>query len=348
MPKHSERALASIPDDAAPLPDGIHRIALPTPFAVGRINTYLIEGDPLTLVDCGVNTGVALDTLEASLGELGHRIEDLELILLTHEHLDHLGLAEVLARRADCPVAAFAPLQGLFDPDTGPAAALTARLAWATAQLERGGYPSMLAVATQSSMALALSLGSRPQIDLPLVEGDVVRAGSRDWEVLHRPGHSLSDLVFAERATGVAIAGDHILSSMSPNPTLSAPHEVRQPDARTERARSLLLYLESIRKTAVDGHQLMLTGHGPSVGAPAALIEERLAFHDRRAEKIGAMLSGEPQTVYDLACRMWKNVPIVQPHLTHSEVIGHLDLLVERGQAAEVPAGEGVVGFVSG
>ena len=29
----------------------IHRMAIPTPFMVGRVNCYLIEDDPLTLVD---------------------------------------------------------------------------------------------------------------------------------------------------------------------------------------------------------------------------------------------------------------------------------------------------------
>ena len=32
---------------------GIHRIPIPTPFAVGRVNVYLIEDEPLTLVDAG-------------------------------------------------------------------------------------------------------------------------------------------------------------------------------------------------------------------------------------------------------------------------------------------------------
>ena len=30
-------------------PDGIHCLPIPTPFLVGRVNTYLIEDEPLTL-----------------------------------------------------------------------------------------------------------------------------------------------------------------------------------------------------------------------------------------------------------------------------------------------------------
>ena len=51
-----------------PLVSGaIHRMAIPTPFMVGRVNCYLIDDDPLTLVDTGPNSGKALDCLERAL-----------------------------------------------------------------------------------------------------------------------------------------------------------------------------------------------------------------------------------------------------------------------------------------
>jgi glyoxylase-like metal-dependent hydrolase (beta-lactamase superfamily II) len=49
----------------------IHTIAIPTPFMVGRVNTYLVEDDPLTLVDTGPNSGKALDELEQGIAALG-------------------------------------------------------------------------------------------------------------------------------------------------------------------------------------------------------------------------------------------------------------------------------------
>ena len=54
----------SDPDPFAGAVDaGIHRFAIPTPFAVGRVNCYLIEDEPLTLVDTGPNSGKSLDEL---------------------------------------------------------------------------------------------------------------------------------------------------------------------------------------------------------------------------------------------------------------------------------------------
>src|SRR5437868_5358285 len=85
---------------------GIHRLAIPTPFAVGRVNTYLIEDDPLTLVDSGPNSGRALDELQRALADHGRSIDDIELIIVTHQHIDHIGLVDILASHSGADVAA--------------------------------------------------------------------------------------------------------------------------------------------------------------------------------------------------------------------------------------------------
>ena len=87
--------------------EGIHAVALATPFAIGRVNCYLIDDEPLTLVDTGPNSGQALDELEMWLATRGRRIEEIELIVLTHQHIDHLGLTEILSRRSGARVAAW-------------------------------------------------------------------------------------------------------------------------------------------------------------------------------------------------------------------------------------------------
>ncbi len=96
--EHDAREAAAARERAAR--EGIHRLAIPTPFAVGRVNAYLIEDEPLTLVDSGPNSGKALDELEQALAARGHAIEDIELLVITHQHIDHFGLAAILARRS--------------------------------------------------------------------------------------------------------------------------------------------------------------------------------------------------------------------------------------------------------
>src|SRR5207245_8602290 len=98
---------------------GIHTLRIPTPFAVGRVNAYLIEDDPLTLVDSGPNSGRALDELQHQLAARGHSIDDIELIVLTHQHMDHLGLVDIIANHSGADVAAIDKLSAFVEDFSG-------------------------------------------------------------------------------------------------------------------------------------------------------------------------------------------------------------------------------------
>src|SRR5205085_11080350 len=89
---------------------GIHRLPIPTPFMVGRVNAYLIEDEPLTLLDSGPNSAKAMDELEQALAAHGRRVEEIGLLVITHQHMDHFGLASILARRSGAEVAALEAL----------------------------------------------------------------------------------------------------------------------------------------------------------------------------------------------------------------------------------------------
>src|SRR5690349_807401 len=81
-------------------------IAIPLPLAyVGSVNAWLLRGDPVTLIDTGPRDDAALAALEAGLRRHGLRVEDIELLLATHHHLDHVGLAATIQRRSGATVA---------------------------------------------------------------------------------------------------------------------------------------------------------------------------------------------------------------------------------------------------
>lgn len=74
----------------------ISQITIPTPFAVGDVHVYLIKGDTLSLVDAGVKTKRAWEAVQTQLKELGYFPSDIEQIILTHHHPDHIGLIDFL------------------------------------------------------------------------------------------------------------------------------------------------------------------------------------------------------------------------------------------------------------
>jgi glyoxylase-like metal-dependent hydrolase (beta-lactamase superfamily II) len=311
------------------LPDGIHRIALPTPFAIGDVNTWLLRGDPLTLVDAGPLMEETEAQLDAALAALGVAVEDLELIFLTHQHDDHVGLAGELRRRSGADVAGTGDLAA-FLADTD--ASMDADDAYSVALMRRHGVSEKTVETLHGiSRAFRRFLGD-VAVTRVVRDGGELRAGGRTWRVRERPGHSPTDTVLS--TDGLLIAGDHLLERISSNPV--AHVAIGAPDpaglaASPDRPRTLITYAESMRATAADDRgELILPGHGEPFTGAAALVETRLALHDRRAQKILEALT-HPRTAADVGRDLWRQVPVTQAYLVLSEVLGHLDLLERRG-----------------
>ncbi|MGZ8632711.1 MAG: MBL fold metallo-hydrolase [Solirubrobacteraceae bacterium] len=318
----------------------IHVLPVPTPFAVGRINCYLVEDDPLTLVDAGPNSATSLTALEAALAEHGRRIEDLERIVITHQHIDHIGLVAILADRSGaevCALDALAPwlarYSAVMDDDD----------AFAEAIMLRHGIPEDIVMALRAVTRSFRAWGGSCEVSTPLTDGELLPFAGRAWRAHHRPGHSPSDTVFHDAASGELVAGDHLIKHISSNPLISRPLAGGEP---TGRPKALVAYLTSLRATRDMELSVVLPGHGEPVEDHRALIDERLVLHDRRADKLHGLVSERPRTAYELAQELWGNVAVTQAYLTLSEVLGHVDLLLDDGRVVEEEA-DGVVRFVA-
>lgn len=316
---------------------GIHRLAIPTPFAVGRVNTYLIEDSPLTLVDSGPNSAKALYELEGALARRGHAIEDLELLVVTHQHIDHLGLLDVLSKRSGAEVAALdvlAPYVERYREDA------ERDDDFAEALMRRHGIPEDVRYALRSVSTAFRAWGSSASVTRVLRDGEVLELRDRSLTVLHRPGHSPTDTVFWDAERGLLLAADHLLKHISSNPLVSRPPGADpSPD---DRPRALVTYLDSLARTREMPVSLVLPGHGDPIDDHGALIDSRLAMHRRRADKILRLIAQAPRNAYEIAQALWGNVAVTQAYLTLSEVLGHVDLLLDDGRVEEVAEGETV------
>lgn len=312
---------------------GIHRLAIPTPFAVGRVNVYVIEDDPLTLVDAGPNSGTSFDELQRGIESLGHSLEAIELVVLTHQHIDHLGLVSLVAARSGADVAALDAAVPFVERFSEEAAADDE---FARATMLRHGIPADLVDALMSVSLAFRAWGARADVTRTLHDGGVLELRDRTLHVHHRPGHSPTDTVFHDRERRMLIAGDHLLGHISSNPLITRPR-----DGTTERPRALLDYLASLEATRALDVELVLPGHGDPVTDHRALIDQRLALHRRRADKIHRLIAERPRSAYAIAQALWGNIAVTQAYLTLSEVLGHADMLVAEGRvrAVEEPHG---------
>lgn len=312
----------------------MHLISLPIPFPVGPVNVYLFEGDPLTLIDCGPKYPASLDALESGLAAHGYRIEDLRRLVLTHHHVDHVGLARTIVERSGAEVVTHPyniPYLADFEAERARHFPFYEQI-WA----EAGTPPDIVEMMKQSSGGMSRLV--EPVTPTRLIdEGDTIAIGGGEWKVHHTPGHAGGLVCLFNEATRELIANDHLLRDISSNPTLEPPPTG---GAGLPRPKRLVEYIYHMNRMAALHPKVAYPGHGDVVHDVPALVRRRIAFHHRRAEKIRAALDGQSLTLWELTRPLFPKLSSgMDFFLAHSEVMGHLDMLVDEGKVEEVKDG---------
>jgi glyoxylase-like metal-dependent hydrolase (beta-lactamase superfamily II) len=303
------------------------RIPLPLPH-IGSVNTWLLRGDPLTLIDTGPCEDGALTTLEAGLRGAGVRIEDLELVLVTHHHLDHSGLAATIAARSGARIAAYerAAAYGAHYDERGEA-----DRRFSLSLMRHHGVSEAAIADTEEFWEMLRRQSDAYHADIVLADGETIRAGGRELRVVARPGHSTTDALLVDERERIAFVGDHLLARISSNTEI---YPALEPTGTRPRAR--VDYLESLRRTAAMPLDRLLTGHGADVTDHAGLVKRRLAEHEQRCQRIIGALHTGAATAYEIAAELWSEETVRdQPLFVVWEVLGHLDLLLDAGRVRE-------------
>ena len=302
----------------------ITRIEMPTPYAVGPVNAYLIEAEPVTLIDAGINTPQAQNALLLALTAAEVFPQSIERILITHAHPDHYGLVHLIQDMSGAVV---------HFPEREIARVRDRQLVFEVGRLlMEAGMPLDLLF----KMDQQRRDGPRPQMD----HDEVVVVHDRDrfsfespdgpfeLEALLMPGHTGGHVVYHEPDTRTLFAGDQLLPDVSPNPLLEPSL-----DEPGERRRSLKEYLVSLEKMSKMGLRLAFPGHGDPIEDPDSLIEWTIKHHHEKKVAVAALLSRTAKTPYEMSLEMYPDVTGYDVFLSVSEVVAHLDLVVDDGDA---------------
>ncbi|HWL64581.1 MAG TPA: MBL fold metallo-hydrolase [Actinomycetota bacterium] len=312
----------------------VTRIETPTPWSgIGPVNSYLVEAEPVTLVDSGFNSPQGQNALRLALADRHLFLESVERILVTHGHPDHYGLVSMIQDAAGARVYFPASeIKRVIDPEM---LFRTGRL------LVEAGMP--LEMLFKMSKQRGQQPG--PRVDheqvIPVNDGDRFAFEGFELVALHMPGHTGGHFVYFEPQTRTLFAGDQLLPKTSPNPLLEPSL-----DDPEERRRSLKDYLGSLQKMAGMDLTLVYPGHGDPVTDPGELIQSTIEHHDKRKVEVAGFLGAESQSPFQIAERMFPDKMQYEAYLAVSEVVAHLDLVVDDGDA-QVSEDEGVTYYRS-
>jgi glyoxylase-like metal-dependent hydrolase (beta-lactamase superfamily II) len=300
------------------------KLELPTPYPVGPVNAYFLDGPEPLLIDVGVLTTRSLGALRDQLRACGRRLEDVRRILLTHGHYDHAGAALRLSRECRAPVF-------LHEKSTLFSRRQSEMVDALFAFLQSCGAPRPLLEAAFAAFRHGgkfADLESEPYGIEPLRGGETIEVDGVALRVIATPGHSPDHLCFLD-GDDVLYCGDMLLGHITPNPLLYL-----DADDGYRRRCSLLDYLESLRRLKGFAVSQGRPGHGANIADFAALIASNEEFICKRKDAFLGKARDGARTPYELARAVFGELDAANQCLAISEAVAYLDLLERERRVA--------------
>lgn len=299
----------------------LYRLELPTPFPVGPVNVFLVTEPEPVLLDTGPGMQETLEILQRLVRKAGVRIEHLKKIVITHGHMDHYGLARVLAGRSGATIYA-SPLDGMHFSHHSE------RLAdFYGAMLKQAALPEAVLLEIGEQFMAMRSLAEPLEKYRPVEDLGTIPCGPVAFQPVPTPGHTPGSFCFFEPGRRILLAADTVLKHVTPNPVL----DLDRASPRL-RFRSLSAYLESLQRIRELNPAVIYTGHGEPVENYPELHDGLLRHHQERKERILQCLRTKEHTVHQLSACLFPEPRTYNSFLAISEVFAHLDLMEDEGQ----------------
>ena len=274
----------------------------------------------MVLVDTGLAGAGALAQLELGLREAGLKLEHVRLLVCTHAHSDHYGLAGSIVDAAGCEL--------WMHPNH---AHMTAHLDDPERMLERrievarqSGVPDAVIIqAYEARRGQPLGVDRFVEPDRDLLPGVEVETDLGLWQVYETPGHAPSHVCLHQPDRGLLLSGDHLLGRISLYYDFGYT-----PDPAGE-------FLESLDVIDRLGVGLCLAGHARPFRDVDRKIEATRGTVLERIERVRACLDGVPKTPFEIVPQFLED-PEPTPMMLNwglSEVLVYLNHLEMRDHA---------------
>lgn len=298
---------------------GLYRIKIPLPESpLKYLNSYVIKSEDRNLIiDTGFNRKECLDAMNNGLMEINVDLADCDFFI-THLHADHFGLISRLAVSTS-RIYFSRPDKEIIESWEG----FEPMIEYAG----KNGFPEN-ELRTALHQHPGYKYGSDWTPDMSVLEdGETITYGNYSFECIETPGHTLGHICLYEAGKKILIAGDHILSDITPNI-----------QCWSDKENPLEKYLASLDKVRKLDVGLVLPGHRSLFKDHRARIDELKRHHEKRAEEILDILQKGPGSAFEVASFMtwdirydsWNDFPVAQKWFATGEAISHLRFLEEK------------------
>lgn len=272
----------------------IHRLEFDVEWRPGHVACYLVDGPEPILVDAALPDHK--DAFRDTLDEFDYEPADIEHVLITHPHVDHVGLVPTVLEAGDPTVYAPAGVRERFarDPEQ-----LEARV---HDNCEEAGFPDeqlqMAVDMAVDSLERDSSLLPTEAVDVWIEPGETTAVGTLDVDAVHVPGHQADHLAYPTEIDGesVLLAGDMGIETFRP----VVMHDGLD-DGHREAFDAFYTALDRLEALDIE---TVYPGHGPVHDDLTGAVERHRESLKERLEEVERLLEDGYSTVPGVAMAM--------------------------------------------
>ena len=313
-----------------PKAKNIHAIAIPFPEPPDLItaNVYAVGKGPITLIDTGPKIPGSLQFLREKVRLAGFDLSDIERIIITHGHVDHFGLAVSIRKAAGHPVECFIHVEDRWQVSSENFQGDM----WSK---ELDHFMAMVDMPEKESERIKKHFSSLKDLCDPLDEVSTMEDGDEfvgdgfHLRVIRTPGHSPGACCLYESRQKILFSGDHIIKHITPNPLI----EMKRDRLRDPHYQSLKAYLKSLDKLAGLEVRFVFPGHGEYIEDLPGIVSTYRVHHRQRMDLVWNALKKKSRPIYHLINDVFPFVPEDDIFLAISEILVHLEILINEGRA---------------
>jgi glyoxylase-like metal-dependent hydrolase (beta-lactamase superfamily II) len=307
--------------------EGVHQFKVPMKHnPLGYTYSYFLK-ESKTLIDAGIPSWDAFAALEKQLGEQGARVKDLERVIITHMHNDHVGLIDYLRQRVDLKTLAHRVAEERQIEQNKYYRDMYRNLSQELQLLGGGSFQQFL-----SRFEHALREDTEPlRLDQFLEDGDTLDLNGAKLRVIWTPGHAAEHICLHDTERRILFSGDHILPKITSHVSIHT-WEKRDP---------LCEYLNSLLKVKDLPVDLILPGHESNFNNLPNRVAQLFKHHEARLEEVKEALKNRKSTVFDIAgaihwdSRPWMIMDFWTKRMAATETYAHLIYLRNKGEINE-------------
>ncbi|MBV9775310.1 MAG: MBL fold metallo-hydrolase, partial [Gemmatimonadetes bacterium] len=262
-----------------PVAPDLWRITTPLPFRPRSVHAYLARfgGGDFLLVDGGGNTDDAWAVLDAGVREVAGGWERVRAHLVTHMHLDHVGLVTRVRAATGAPL-----LMGALDAERAAHADAhpDEEAEYRAGLLLRSGAPEELRRAVEASRGESNPLSAFLPADHGLTGEAGELPGVQGWRWVWTPGHTAGHVSLFRPEDRVMVAGDAVLPRVTPTIGVNRQREDPVGD-----------YLAALDRVDALGVASLLPGHGDPLAPPTGRVAELRRATEEETRLVEALVA---------------------------------------------------------